>query len=103
MTIDEIRKAQEDGFRFAVDTYPGIAFYFRGPVTEWVEVYEVETDDEDGVHYHTDHEERETGMVYMIMVGDDYKHVIDPENVTITPDYCRVCGQIGCTHDGRER
>ena len=44
-------------------------------------------------------------MVYMIMVGDDHKHVIDPEDVTIIdPDaYCHECGQIGCTHDGRER
>ena len=100
MTIDEIRKAQEDGFRFTVGTYPGIAFYFKEAQTENVtDMWE----DIDGEWYPEDNTERETGMVYMIMVGDDHKHVIDPDDIEIAPDYCRVCGQIGCTHDGLER
>lgn len=48
---------------------------------------------------------RETGRVVAVMVGDDARHTFDPEDLEpiAEEDYCGVCGQIGCTHDGRER
>lgn len=80
--------------RFAVAGYGGIAFYSLGyafldsPDYEWTGVREV------------DHEN-----VRMVMVGDDREHIIPVEDLTPLEDedYCGQCGQIGCTHDGRER
>lgn len=45
------------------------------------------------------------GRVIVTMVGDDGKHEIDIEDLKKIDDldYCGVCGQIGCTHDGRDR
>ena len=77
--------------RYKVEGYNGIAFYFAGHVMDrYMDEY-------------GDVDEEQSGMVYMIMVGDDHKHVIDPEDVAIIDpeSYCHVCGQIGCTHDGR--
>lgn len=84
MTLEQIR--ENEGGRFSVRQYPGVAFYFYGPETE---------PDEDtewsGI-------ENETGRALMVMVGDDHKHRIDPEDVESIPmdSYCRDCGQIGC-------
>lgn len=80
--------------RYKVEGYGGVAFYFAGQ--QMVGVF-----DEYGDSYPEDDEP--TGMVYMIMVGDDYKHVVDPEDVIKIDDddYCHECGQIGCTADGR--
>lgn len=104
MTIDEIRKAQEDGFRFTVTGGARVAYWFEDAQIEHVEVeYEDYVDEEGNQCYGYDLEERATGMVYMVMVGDDYRHLLDPADVEIAPDYCHVCGQIGCTHDGMER
>lgn len=93
--------------RYKVEGYGGVAFYFAGAqtetFTEWDYVGPEGGDYNDPDNFAYDEQERLTGMVYMIMVGDDHKHVIDPEDVTIIdPDaYCHECGQIGCTHDGR--
>lgn len=48
---------------------------------------------------------RSTGRVVVVMVGDDYRHVVDPEDCTPLDElaYCASCGQVGCTHDGRDR
>ncbi len=70
---------------------PRVAYYFHSleqvPADEWCEEY------------------TPTGMVYMVMVGDNRRHLLDPADVSILPelDYCHVCGQVGCTHDGLER
>ena len=72
--------------RYAVAEYGGVAFYYDGPETK---------PDEDtewsGI-------ENETGMVRMVMVGDDRVHIIDPDDVSVIADedYCSGCGQIGC-------
>lgn len=94
MRLADINKSD----RYAVDGYGGVAFYFAGKQTEMQEL-----DFYDGDGWMIDTEEVDTGMVYMIMVGDDHKHVIDPEDVIKIKDedYCHECGQIGCTHDGR--
>lgn len=46
-----------------------------------------------------------SGMVRVVMVGDDHEHVVPLEDVTPLDDlaYCAECGQLGCEHDGRER
>lgn len=76
--------------RYSVDGYEGIAFYLRG----YVERYDPETGEDIG-------EDRD--YVRAVMVGDDREHVIDVSDLTrlADEDYCGVCGQIGCTHDGR--
>ena len=69
-----------------------IAFYLIGYVqeadedTEWSGVY---------------NEDR--SRVVAVMVGDDRKHTVDVDDLTVLDDeaYCSVCGQIGCSHDGR--
>lgn len=78
---------------YTVSGYSGIAFYYAGDETkpdadtEWTGI------------------EEPTGMVKMVMVGDDREHIIDPADCTVIPEeaYCSSCGQIGCTADGRER
>lgn len=42
--------------------------------------------------------EQRTGRVVAVMVGDDRKHSIDPDDLTplAEEDYCPGCGQIGC-------
>jgi hypothetical protein len=41
----------------------------------------------------------ETGLVEMVMIGDDRVFAVDPDDVHEIPDdaFCRDCGQIGCT------
>jgi hypothetical protein len=50
-------------------------------------------------------EEVRTGRVICVMVGDDRRFTFDPDELTPLDDldYCASCGQVGCTHDGRER
>jgi hypothetical protein len=46
--------------------------------------------------------ENRTGKVVAVMVGDDRRFILDPEDLTplADEDYCGTCGQIGCTHGG---
>ena len=82
-----------DDKTYMVKDWKGVAFYVLGWQTE---------PDEDtewsGI-------ENRTGNVLAVMVGDDYKHVVDPDDLTELDelDYCGECGQIGCTHDGKDR
>jgi hypothetical protein len=87
VTLEEIIQADKQDRRFTVDGYRGIAFYF-------VESETVADEDTYWTGY-----EVETGNAVMVMVGDDRKHSIDPDEVTELADdaYCPECGQIGCT------
>ena len=78
--------------RYAVAEYPGIAFYLRGYV---------EHDDEDTEWSGIRAVDRE--RVVAVMVGDDREHIVEIEDLSVLADedYCGVCGQIGCEHDGR--
>jgi hypothetical protein len=98
VTVAEIQTAANAGMRFRVSGYGGIAFYFRSVEIERFWDYDL------GV-YPEEPEERETGNVILVMVGDDREHSIDPDDVSALGenDYCHECGQIGCTHDGRDR
>jgi hypothetical protein len=42
--------------------------------------------------------ETRTGNVIAVMIGDDRKFSVDPEDLTPIPDkdYCPECGQVGC-------
>lgn len=79
--------------RYSVRQYRGIAFYVLGWETE-------PDEDTEWSGY-----ESRTGRVLAVMVGDDYRHSVDPADLTpiADTDYCAICGQIGCTHDGRDR
>lgn len=72
----------------------GIAFYLCGPVMVRDNDYEWS-----GIEY--EHE----FLVKAVMVGDDQVYEIDAADLRKIDedDYCHVCGQVGCTHDGRER
>ena len=78
---------------YKVRQYPGVAFYVLGWETE---------PDEDTEWSGT---ENCTGRVIAVMIGDDHKHSLDPDDVTPIErtEYCGVCGQIGCAHDGLDR
>lgn len=73
--------------RYSVRQYPGIAF--------WADKAEGEPDEDTEWSGYVN----ATGRVLMVMVGDDTRHSVDPEDVTRIPEdgYCPGCGQIGCT------
>jgi len=109
MRLEEI--TADPAARFTVAGYRGIAFYCYGldEQEQQGEDFLLCEDDE------CDHglsemcwlagewEMVETGMVVMVMVGDDRKHIVDPDDVTLIAeeDYCSGCGQVGCRADGR--
>ena len=91
--------------RYAVASMPGIAFYLRGYAEEWTEeswlfVGEKDDDVEDETLWlYVEPEKVENRqMVQAVMVGDDYVHTIDVEELSpiSEEDYCCGCGQIGC-------
>jgi hypothetical protein len=90
------RNYEADDKTFPADAYrvrgwgAGIAFRVRG--------WETEPDEDIGC-------ENRTGMIVVVMVGDDAQHIVDPEDVTPLKreEYCGECGQIGCGHDGLDR
>jgi hypothetical protein len=78
---------------YRVRGYGGVAFYVLG--------WETEPDEDtewSGM-------ETRTGNVLAVMVGDDYRHSVEPEDLEpiAREDYCGECGQIGCQHDGLDR
>jgi hypothetical protein len=90
---------EEDDQAFPADAYmvrgwgSGIAFYVLGWETE---------PDEDTEWSGC---EVRTGRVIVVMIGDDARHRVDPEDLTALAReaYCGECGQIGCCHDGLDR
>jgi len=71
---------------YKVRYYDGIAFAVLG----W------ETAPDEDTHW-TGMEVR-TGRVLCVMIGDDRKHSVEPEDLSpLDPKaFCRSCGQIGC-------
>lgn len=49
--------------------------------------------------------ENRTGKLVCVMIGDDRRFTFDPDEVKqiAREEYCGVCGQIGCCHDGLDR
>ena len=91
VTVDDCEPEYPSDTRYTVDGYKGVAFHAYGWHTE---------PDEDT---HWSGYSVRTGNLIMVMVGDDFPHQIDPDDVSPIPDsdYCHECGQIGCTADGR--
>jgi hypothetical protein len=74
---------------YRVKHWPGVAVYVRG--------WETEPDEDtewSGI-------ENRTGQVVVVMVGDDHRHLVDPDDLEPLAEdaFCRSCGQIGCTHN----
>ena len=78
---------------YTVKGYRGVAWRAYGWETQPTEATEW-----DGL-------EARTGKVVCVMVGDDRRFVFDAEEIAPLDDlaYCASCGQVGCTHDGRDR
>lgn len=78
---------------YKVRQYPGIGFWVLG----W-ETQPTEDTEWSGL-------EERTGRVLAVMIGDDYRHSVDPEDLEPIEreEYCGSCGQMGCTHDGLDR
>ena len=78
---------------YVVSGYRGIAWYVIGwetepdEDTEWTGQYQ------------------RTGKVIARMVGDDRDFALEPDSLCPlnAEDYCGICGQIGCCHDGMDR
>ena len=78
---------------YRVNGYRGIACYVLG--------WETEPDEDtewSGI-------ENRTGRVVCVMVGDDRRFTVEPDDVApmTREDYCGECGQEGCSHDGYDR
>ena len=75
---------------YTVQGYRGVAWYVLGWETQ-------PDEDTEWSGYET-----RTGDVAAMMVGDDRLFTFDPSEVTPLDrkDYCGVCGQVGCAHDG---
>jgi hypothetical protein len=92
------KRYEADDTTFSADAYivkgwRGIAFYVLGWETE---------PDEDTEWSGC---ENRTGNVLVVMVGDDKRWSVEPDDITPIPreDYCGECGQVGCSHDGLDR
>ena len=91
--------------RNRVKGWPAVAVYVAG----WEQVWEPEIYlDENGNEIEgSDGEfvDDVGGRIRVVMVGDDREHLVDLDELEPLDDldYCAQCGQIGCSHDGRER
>lgn len=89
----------------------GVALRIAGWVKRWEPTLCLGLDEETGKECEIESGEGEwvddveSGRVIVVMVGDDSEAEIDFSDLTKIDDddYCGGCGQIGCTHDGRER
>jgi hypothetical protein len=118
MDAYEQERAVDLDARYAVAGYGGVAFYLQGYAKEWTEEsWQYDGDDRESTDeyeprddpanyvYNEPEEVEDRSMVRAVMVGDDYVHIVDVDDLTLIADddYCAECGQIGCTADGRPR
>ncbi len=86
-------------------TFPAEAYTVAGRSNRGIawRVYGWETQPDEETEW-SGYESR-TGRVVCVMVGDDRRFTFDPDELTPLNDldYCASCGQVGCSHDGRER
>jgi hypothetical protein len=96
--------------RYTVKGGPRVAYYLKGYPQRFIP-YTFTVTAEDGTEYEEEdsdgdwEDDLECGQVLAVMVGDDKRHTIDIDDLIPLDDlaYCHVCGQVGCTHDGRDR
>lgn len=88
--IPDAIAALDPDARYTVAGWPGIAVWIDGP--------EAFPDDDTEWTGHT----IPTGRVLVVMVGDDKRHAIDPDDLTLIPEdgYCPGCGAVGVNHYG---
>ncbi len=97
--------------RYSIDGWRGVAFRFVRYQQRWEPYLYSEIDPETGDETDVESYEGEwvedptLGKAVMVMVGDDKEHLECVEDIEELDDldYCLECGQIGCTHDGRDR
>jgi hypothetical protein len=84
--------------------FQGIACYTAGHPKVFVPGIDTYIDD-DGEEFEAESDDPELGewiddenKLYVVMVGDDHKHVVDVDDVEELPtsEFCHECGQIGC-------
>jgi hypothetical protein len=115
-----------EGKRYTARGWNGIAFRVAGwetsPISEWscdcgacgferpdgggsVTQYHSEECQQIDVSYSEEPAFERTGRLLAVMIGDDKLHSVDECDLTEIGelDYCHVCGQIGCAHDGLDR
>lgn len=85
------------------DAFPADAYSVKGYSGIAFRVYGWETEPDEDTHWSGC--ENRTGRVIAVMIGDDRRHSVDPDDLTPLDDlaYCLECGQVGCGHDGRDR
>lgn len=96
---------------FTVAGHGGIAWRVIGYAKEWTEEEWTfiggpgEEEDEDAYAYSEPELVEDPSRVRAVMVGDDSVWTFDVEDLTplAREDYCGVCGQVGCAHDGYDR
>jgi hypothetical protein len=95
------------GRYYKVNGYRGVAFELVGYATDTREVLlDMFVDEDTGEfeYYYGWEEVEDRDRVIAIMVGDDYRHNVNVDDLTALDDldYCAGCGQIGCTRDARD-
>jgi hypothetical protein len=90
---------------YKVNGWPGVAVYpvehIEYPREEWSFIGNDDDDRDDEDNYILDvWYEKDESQVYVIMVGDDTRHLVDVDDLVKIEetDFCRECGQIGCGH-----
>lgn len=103
MKTEDITQDVIDNGRFKVVGWEGIAFYIHGWPQKAVPLssYYAETDDGDVIEEIDEWEyvdDPDSGLIEVVMVGDDKVHTVDVSEITLISDdeYCSGCGQIGC-------
>jgi hypothetical protein len=85
------------------ETFPAPAYSVagHGGVAWWVLGWETEPDEDTEWSGY----EVRTGRVVCCMVGDGHPSAFDESDLTplAREEYCGICGQIGCEHDGLDR
>lgn len=78
------------------------------PDDEWVTEDMCEVEDDGTLVYRCDgctldeDVRQPTGRVFVVMVGDDMRHVVDPDELVPYDHPVCSCGQVGCGWHGQE-
>ena len=95
---------------YRVKGFQGVACRIVGYPQRFEPYYFEEGGTDDNPTYYTEHggewvDDTDCGNVYVRMIGDDHRHTVHLADCTEIGelDYCSECGQLGCTHDGRDR
>lgn len=105
----DTEKSIDFSARYMVEGWRGVAYRLLGYAKVWEPSMFIGTDDQGEDYEYEEPGEGEwvddTSRVIAVMVGDDHKQTVDIEDLTVLGelDYCSECGQVGCSHDRRDR